>query len=157
MQGEMSLSRNLTPHCITWHYSEQHMQTYRKKVLEPVCSDLNEKAPKYVSLKLQFFPVMTQTIRKNALQAVWTTGRLQNVTICVCNIHWHPHGGRVETYISLKSMTSFSHHSSAGSACIKPDINNKASFVRPTQYFPVLIKYKFFIFLTCTGKTEAFF
>lgn len=44
--------------------------------------------------------------------------------VCVCNIHWHPHGGRVETYISLKnvSMTSLSHHSHTVSACRKPDI-----------------------------------
>lgn len=94
------------------------------------------------------------------MQAICAAGGPKMSPVCVCNIHSHPLGGRIETYISLKVtvvMTSLSHHFHTGSSCIKADINNKASFVRPTKYFPALIKHKFLFFLTCTGKTEALF
>lgn len=64
---------------------------------------------------------------------------LQDLTVCICNIHCHPHGGRVETYISLKAMTSLSHHPSAGSACIKPDINNSV-FCQANTIFSIPYK-----------------
>lgn len=84
----------------------------------------------------------------------------------ICNIHWHPHGGRIETHMCLLVavvMTSLSCRSHAASACIKTQTwIIKSSFVRPTKYFPALVKDKsllslarqglFFSANTCTAQ-----
>ena len=73
----------------------------------------------------------------------------------ICNIHWHPHGGRIETHMCLLVavvMTSLSRRSHAASACIKTQTwIIKSSFVRPTKYFPALVKDKSLLSLTRQG------
>lgn len=85
--------------------------------------------------------------------------RITCAAVCVCSVRRHPHGGRMEAYISLKVsavMTSPPHHSPPGLSLYKTRINVIVSFVRPTKIFSSPYKNaSYFFLLTCEGETDA--